>query len=647
MKRILAATLAALTGAQAVLWTPVVVLGVSALNMSLPNRAEASPAIFKQANAQYESGDIPSCVRTLERILFPSPKVGGNLLEEARKLYGISNFLLGKKDVASRVFKQVLAADPGARLNPKHVLDPSIADFFESLKGNVGRGSPAPRAVRRPSGPRSQGDPGIRGPRLSAAPLAGAQKGPFTGIFVKTTNIDRATVFANGIFIGTANQNIELEPGEHKITISAEGHETVSKGFFLKAREKLTISVNLPKEGAREAAAAAAAAAARQKEQARRARAAQEAQLDAAASAEAARMAQASKRKNAQPPRGRNPGKVDYNNELAKPAAGASLADEFFRDQAPAAQPPPQQGYNQGAPQGQGYPQGQPPQQPYGAQQQPYNAQQPPPQSGYGQPPPGYAQPQRQQRPPVQRQPAYVPPPQRAPQYQQQPGYAAPPLPPQAYQPQSAAQPGYGAPYAPPVQKPSNGRSSLLALLPFGVGQFQNEQSTKGWLFAAGGVGALGAYGYFIYEENNFKKANAAYEAQIAALEKNGANDELRAKYAQEKKDYLTAKVTQQTLSLAGFGLVWVVGILDAFMNINSVTIRLQPYPAQPPSRYGTLPGTQDDARDGQTSTAAQMAKESEIEAVAAPSEIPVQWQLSPTTFVKEKAVGLRLDVNF
>ena len=318
--------------------------------------AAASPAKLGAARQLYAVGDIPGAAKALQP-LAQGRGLRGAALEDARKLYGICQYLLGNKAQAEALFSTVLKANPRARLVSKDVIDPTIAQLFERVRGQVApRGLPT---AKRPSG-------GSRGrPTLAAKGGAPARRG-FTGIFVKT-NAKNATVFSNGIFIGTGSQDIALDPGEHKITISAQDFEEVTKSFIIKPSERLTLTVNLAKAGARERRAALAAAA----------RAADKRAADQAREREAAQ-----RRKEKE--------KLDYTSDLppgAKPGrASQSLADEFFRDGQGAPLQPVAPQRAQASQNPYGYPPQQPPQPPPAAQ--PSYA--PPP----AYPAPAYAQPQ-------------------------------------------------------------------------------------------------------------------------------------------------------------------------------------------------------------------------------------------------------------
>lgn len=275
-----------------------------------PTEAIASPAKLAAARQLYAVGDIPGAARALQP-LAQGKSLRGTALEDAQKLYGICLYLLGNKPQAEALFAKVLKSNPSARLVAKDIIDPTVGQLFERIRGQVAparkNGSAKPGQASRPKRP--------------SAP----EKRGFTGIHVKT-NAKNTTVFANGIFIGTGGQDIALDPGEHKITISAQGHEEVTRAFTIKPSERLTLTVNLVKAGERERRAALAAAA--------RAKEKREAEL--------AREREAAQRRKEKE-------KLDYTSDLppgAKPSrASQSLADEFFRDgQAVQMRPvPPQQ----------------------------------------------------------------------------------------------------------------------------------------------------------------------------------------------------------------------------------------------------------------------------------------------------------------
>ena len=125
-----------------------------------------------------------------------------------------------------------------------------------------------------------------------------------------------------------------------------------------------------------------------------------------------------------------------------------------------------------------------------------------------------------------------------------------------------------------------------MALLPFGVGQFQNGESVKGFLFLAAEGGALG-YGLYIRfkqipdAEKQFvidretEITNKAGEADITAAEAS------RAKYIKE-----TGNIAMYCF--IGTGVVYGIGVIDAFLNLDngSSRRRADTTPASPPKNF-------------------------------------------------------------
>lgn len=502
-----------------------------------PQAAFASPAKLASARQAYAVGDVPGAARVLQGLI-GGGSLRGAQLEDARELYGICQFLLGNKEKAEHAFTMVLKANPNARLNPKDLIDPTSGEFFEQVRNKV-----APRA-RAASGDRPKGQgSGEQSLSAKAPPRAG-----FTGIFVKT-NASNATVFANGIFIGTSGQDIALDAGEHKLTISAQDYEDVTRAFNIKKNERLTLTVNLVKSGERDRFLAAKKAKAKAAENKRR---------------EADRKKKVAKEK------------IDYTSDLpagARPSkASQSLADEFFRDQ-------------QG-----GMPQ------------------QPPPQPAYAQDP--YGQ-------PVPQQPAYVAPRPPPPQPQYNPGYAAAPYP---------AQPGY-----PPAAPVGRKKSLFLAIMPFGVGQFQNGATGLGIAVAAGQLGSLYAFYHFSGQ------ATAYMNSEPVICEEQGQAQKDKAEACTPDAD-VKAFVAQQNMygygGIAAFLLIWGAGATEAVLNIDGPGPRAPAAPP-PPAYYG----------DKGTSGEQQNGNETETEQ-AISSRVPVVLRIRPLIdpVRSRMGVGLRLD---
>lgn len=368
----------------------------------------------------------------------------------------------------------------------------------------------------------------------------------------------RATVFDGGIFVGVSNQAIPLDPGNHQIMVTAEGYLDAKHAFQLKPGMHLRVPVTLRKPApAPKPQPRAEPRAARQK---------------------VPTIRQQSSRKSSG---------LDYTSDLPTPKGVSRLPSgakrnvpstpsrdagkDFLRElkgQAPAQPAYPQQpGYAQQ------------PQNPYA---QPPTAYPPAYPQAYPQPyaPPAYAAPMYPPMyvpqpvpvpvpvyPPVYQQPQYAPPQPYAPQGNSDGDYDDEDSDePEAPKPNYASPSGAGSPHmsgsASRSSSRSKGGNGFVAVLPFGVGQFQNRQYGKGMLFALGEVGALGAGIYFYVYAN--KLTNELINSNL---------DTSKA----DVLDYYTKQAafikTQRTISyacLGGAGVIWVIGIVDALINLNS-----------------------------------------------------------------------------
>jgi hypothetical protein len=527
------------------------------------------------ARAQFEQGDI---MIARDRLKKSAPRLKGEERVEAFKLLGICNFLTGDRDGAKAAFKEVLNRDPGASLAKRDVLDPSLTDFFEEIK----RGYAGKVGVQR----RTSSRPNRSNKALAAKSLGGAADSRVAAITV-TTNAPGATVFANGLFVGTANQQIELPPGSYKISVSAAGFNPAAESITVNRGDRLQLRFNLDDpetierrkrlaqlERRRKASEAAAAAKAeekarmqqlaaqmaarkkaeaelmdlerreaaqkereRQKETERRAQqlaieqAVQAKMAEEAAAKDAARRGDAylkrlGARKLQQKPEKRG-GKIDYSADL--PRGKQSLADEFRQDQVerppPDAEPRNAPPLRKNAQSQQQYAQ---PQQLYAQPQQQYGQ---PPQQQYAQPQQQYAQPQQQYaQPPQPPQQAYAPPPQQYPQ-----------------------------PVAPRVRK--SGKSAFVAVMPFGVGQFQNDSYTLG---TASALLQAGALGWGIYSYTLYSSAEASFQE-----ESNRNSDKLEQSYVDATQTYLARWKLNAAFGFIGFGVIWIASGIEALASLN------------------------------------------------------------------------------
>lgn len=138
-----------------------------------------------------------------------------------------------------------------------------------------------------------------------------------------------------------------------------------------------------------------------------------------------------------------------------------------------------------------------------------------------------------------------------------------------APQPGGAVSPGMGAgsqgqplqqPQAPllyPQNPAPRGKSFGLALLPFGIGQFQNDHFLKGVGFLVVGAGALGYAIERFYEDSSYRTESKRY------LDAN-PNAAGREAYIVEVATYLKNVKTERDIALVAFAAAWGLGIFDA-----------------------------------------------------------------------------------
>ena len=542
--------------------------------------ANASTSAVQAARRKFQDGDISSAQKDLSSLI-QSKRVQGNNLEEAQKLLGVCQYLMGNVVGATASFEAVLKRNPRAKLNPRDVMDPSIQVLFAKIQSNTRSRGRSPGKVERPAAAVAlRAKPAPQSPNGEMESKRGTR---FTGIFVRV-NAKDATVFSNGIFIGTNNQDISLDPGSHKISIAAQGFEEVTRAFEVKKGERLTLTVELLKEGERQRRAALAAAQARAvrmekaREQARASadrrrqellikREEQKALAEQRALDRQIAMEEARARREA----------LGLGAATQGNPAGGSLADEFYQDQS---------GGMYGAP---------PPAQGYGAYNQPQYA------------PPAYAPPPGQN--PYGANPygqgAYAAPPGYPPAQQVQPQYQAPQEVPNMYTSRDKKQ---------PKRKPSSGKSVFLAILPFGAGQFQNGDVGLGLGFFVIDAGGIGMY---FWGSTSAKK----YKATAPILCEETKNQEEQC----VPKTSFDAYLKQQSyISYGGIGLFATGWLFGAILGVSGMDDKVK----SKADLGATNPKTEfafEESQKNQQTT----------------------WSLSPKIGMEKPELGLGLKINF
>lgn len=521
----------------------------------LLNSAIARGQSYDAGFAKYTMSDFKGAIASLQSALprTRSPKEKAKIF----KLRGICEYMLNQKSKASESFKSAIANDSATTISGDEVLDESVISFFNAQKANSQRTASQTRTPPPPAG--------------KAAPRYGTKVN--TTRIILRSNVNGAQVLLDGIIAGTTNNPIETQPGSLVATINAKGYMSRAIRINVAPKKDNVYIVNLEKPKPKiippapkrtEPAVAA------------RTRPSTTAKANAPAGTKLP------------PPNVDDMFLTEETDIASLPSAGGSY-------------PPPNQGYpQQSAPQGYTQqPYGAPPQggyyaappQAYGQPAYPYGAQ------PYGAPyalPPQYAQPYMQ---PYQQ--PYAP----QPYPQQQQGYQNPPPPPPAPTYDAPAPIDYGRgkgtdDFTPPSsqksapiarQQPSKPRplalgnsrpqttsmtktsssadqstKTMIALIPFGAGQFYNGQTILGAVFGGAEVFAL----YSWYNENKIADDNTAEaKAYLNNPEETAKRTpEENEAYKKDAEAYSAEHRKTAQYWLYGFVGMWAAGSIQAIL---------------------------------------------------------------------------------
>ena len=547
---------------------------------------------YAAGNSKYQKGDFQGAERSLMEAL-----KGRQSKEDAAKtwkLLGICQFIEGSSAAAAASFKKALALNPGLTITDAEAYDPSVIPFFNKQKSQTLAAKPAAkpaakvaaapssaRSAAAPSSARSAAAPSSAKPAAAPPPIQGAQASKSKEIKRTTLKVASTTpgakIWIDGLIKGDVNQILDMDDGPALLEIQATGFVTKKITTNIVKNRENDVTVNLEKPAPKPKPKPKQQAVAEQSgddedgpefDNGDSGDAYGQPPAPRAKKRGSVAQSQAGKKKKKKKKKGGgndlftpDPGD-DYYDEgnqqtpqargRRQPQNGPNLAEQFNMDAGGG-------GYQQPPYQQQGYP----PQQGY-------------PQQGYQQYPPGYAPPP----------PAYYPPPQQQ-AYYQPPPPVAPPVDPYAAQ----ADPGIDP--APPLNDPgasdpdapvSRGTGSgdekctrgsmIFAVLPFGVGQFQNCNLLLAAVFAAAEGGGI----YFWYSSKSSADAYTttlnAYQEQINAENSAGklsADDKAKADaYRTETLAIIAQKQQYSTYGLIAFVGVAVVGAIEAIMHMPS-----------------------------------------------------------------------------
>ncbi len=480
-------------------------------------------------------------------------------LAETYKYLGVAQFMTGNKNAAVASFQKAKITNPAIKLKDNEVVDESVIPFFNAVKASSTQAGTNPQA-------------GSRGAAVS--------KKPSNRTILKVlSNAPNSSVRIDGIAHGSAGDEIDVDPGTVVIEVAAPGHRSARNSVRLEKNKTSVVKINLEK---------------------------------------------------IQPKPKPQPKPVVQNKTpsipLPNPVAGGnaqavgkkSSKDSLFGDEPIMAE------FNPPLPMQPSMPSVTAPQMvtPPPAPVQPVMPAMP-----MYQPPQMYAQPPMYQPQPMYAPPAYpaypsYPPPSPYGGYMAPPpnpyAYAPPAPPPSVYQPyaappvadpyggylgpppedpMAAAQPivepvlpkepsGSGMP--PPPRLPSTSMSSrsakkvksssddcsaFIKILPFGAGQFCKGSAFKGLVFLGGEAAAL-----FMYKSNSDAAASYTTKVNTILAERQAerenidpadqeAYDEETAQKEKQGKDVIAKAKQNASLSMASFGGLYVVGVIDAFVS--------------------------------------------------------------------------------
>ncbi len=105
---------------------------------------------------------------------------------------------------------------------------------------------------------------------------------------------------------------------------------------------------------------------------------------------------------------------------------------------------------------------------------------------------------------------------------------------------------------------------TLVALLPLGAGQFQNQSYLLGTGFALGELGALG-YAYLASQD-----AAQAMNNLAVANQRDDLSDDQKSEYEGSINQYVSGKKQEQLIAFGTFALLWITGSTEAILNFHS-----------------------------------------------------------------------------
>lgn len=140
---------------------------------------------------------------------------------------------------------------------------------------------------------------------------------------------------------------------------------------------------------------------------------------------------------------------------------------------------------------------------------------------------------------------------------------AAPPPPPKAPDAASSAADG-------PVNAAAPARNPALAVLPFGIGQFQNGHDVKGWVFAATDAAALTFAVFNLYRTESLKTSGGFLAGGRYATDADRQS-------AEQSQNFYVA-------GFAVFGALWIYGAVDGLTHLGD------PPPARESPRAALVP---------------------------------------------------------
>lgn len=195
---------------------------------------------------KYQRGDFQGAINSLQNAL--KNPINSKNFAQIYKFLGISYYANDNKKDAAESFRKALGLNSKISLHPDEVIDSKVIDFFEGIRSIPSPNTPDPRSIAdTPPLPKSPVAPlSVKSPEtLHSKPSSPSRPGKVETRLRVQTDAPQSIVMIDGVFAGSGNDLLNVQPGLTEISVEAPGYRSRTLKLDIKRDQETRVKVAL------------------------------------------------------------------------------------------------------------------------------------------------------------------------------------------------------------------------------------------------------------------------------------------------------------------------------------------------------------------------------------------------------------------